>query len=274
MVYYAVAKGNKIGVFNTWLECQLSIRGYKQARFKKFDTHEEAVEFISAHNQDLSIHNSLERNVDLYVYTDGSCQNNGNENAKAGIGIFFGEEDQRNVSRQIEGKKTNNTAELKAIIETFNIIQSDIEENKCIVIGTDSDYAIKCATTYGKSCADENWTKEIPNKELVKTLYELYTRSENVSLLHIKAHTNNEDTHSIGNAHADRLANMAIGLNQKEISTKQENNKIYLNVPYKDKDIIKAFDGKWDRSKKHWYILKKNPRKEQVLKLYDIFELL
>lgn len=262
MVYYAVAKGTKIGIFNNWSECQLSIKGFKQARFKKFDTREEAIEFINENNTDQSNENIIEHKADYYVYTNGSCHNNGTESAKAGIGIYFGENDSRNVSRRIEGKKTNNTAELQAIIETFHIIQSDIDNGKHIVIGTDSDYAIKCATTFGKQCAQQNWSKDIPNKELVQSLFELYTAHDNVSLLHIKAHTSDQDIHSVGNFHADRLANLSIGTQPTKII-----NKIYLNVPYKDKEIIKVFDGKWDKYKKCWYILEEKYSKRTDSKI-------
>ena len=47
----------------------------------------------------------------IIVFTDGGCSHNGSKNAKAGIGIYFGEGDIRNVSKQIQGKQTNNTAE-------------------------------------------------------------------------------------------------------------------------------------------------------------------
>jgi ribonuclease HI len=63
---------------------------------------------------------------DYYVYTDGACSNNGRSNAIAGIGIFFGNNDPRNVSKRIEGKQTNNTAEMLAIIDTYEIIEQDI----------------------------------------------------------------------------------------------------------------------------------------------------
>ena len=68
--------------------------------------------------------------IEYYVYTDGSCYNNGKKNAVSGIGIFFGPNDKRNVSKTIEGKQTNNTAELTAIIETYSIIESDILAGK------------------------------------------------------------------------------------------------------------------------------------------------
>ena len=63
---------------------------------------------------------------DYYVYTDGSCSNNGRENAIAGIGIYFGENDTRNVSQRVIGKQSNNTAELGAIIHLYGIIENDI----------------------------------------------------------------------------------------------------------------------------------------------------
>ena len=144
--------------------------------------------------------------MDYFVYTDGSCSRNGYEGAKAGIGIFFGENDPRNISQILEGKVTNNIAELKAILKCFSIIETDLIEGKQITIVSDSEYAIRCATTYGEKCANLGWKKDIPNKELVKTLYEICIKYPNAQFLHIKAHTNNNDIHSIGNKHADLLA--------------------------------------------------------------------
>ena len=38
------------------------------------------------------------------------------------MGVYFGINDIRNISKKIEGKQTNNTAELSAIIEVYNIL--------------------------------------------------------------------------------------------------------------------------------------------------------
>ena len=62
----------------------------------------------------------------INVFTDGACSNNGKQNAKAGIGVFFEENDPRNVSRRVDGKQTNNTAELTAILVVFDILREDI----------------------------------------------------------------------------------------------------------------------------------------------------
>ncbi len=149
--------------------------------------------------------------VDYYVYTDGACTNNGKINAQAGIGIYFQENDPRNVSKRITGKQTNNRAELLAIIVAYFTIEKDIHAGKTIVIGTDSEYAIRCFTTYGDKCAKQEWKKDIPNKELVQQGYELFKDTPGVSLIHIRAHTGATDVHSIGNAKADQLATQCLG---------------------------------------------------------------
>jgi len=154
---------------------------------------------------------TIQSEIDYYVYTDGACSNNGKSSASAGIGIFFGKHDIRNVSRKVVGKQTNNTAELTAIIDTHPLIYPDLIAGKKIAIVSDSEYSIKCATSYGEKCSKTGWKKEIPNQELVKTLYNLYVGTS-VQFIHIRAHTDNTDVHSIGNDYADKLANIAIGL--------------------------------------------------------------
>jgi ribonuclease HI len=178
---------------------------------------------------------------DYYVYTDGACSNNGSTDAVSGIGIYFGESDTRNVSERIEGKQTNNTAELGAFHRLYSIIKEDIMLGKYICIVSDSEYAIRCVTTYGQRCHAEGWRKDMPNKELVKETYNLYKDSK-VTFLHIKAHTGKQDIHSIGNDKADELANKAAGV------------KTYLNVPYSKKDEVKALGAKWDPINKKWFI--------------------
>ena len=145
-----------------------------------------------------------------YIYTDGACINNGKENAKAGIGIYFQENDSRNVSKRISGKQSNNKAELLAIIVAYFIIEKDVDAGKNIVFVTDSEYAIRCFTTYGEKCEKQGWKKDIPNKELVQQGYELFKNTPNISLKHIHAHTGATDVHSIGNAKADALAKQCL----------------------------------------------------------------
>jgi ribonuclease HI len=188
----------------------------------------------------------------IYVYTDGACTNNGQKNAAAGIGIYFGEDDDRNVSAKIDGKQSNNTAELSAIIGVYDTLKRNIEMGEDVTIVSDSIYAIRCAGEYGLKNANCNWIKDIPNKELVQRIYELYSTKSNVHFMHIKAHTGKEDIHSIGNDHADRLANMAIGV------SKCPYNRIYLDVPYAERESAKKRGAKWDPKKKKWWVTELN----------------
>lgn len=289
MPFYAVAKGKKPGIYTSWPECQQNTNGYPGPIFKKFDTKAEAEAFILEKSDNISIQVSTTKveamnpgatnafslmmkkpaetplfEPDYYVYTDGSCSNNGKLDAAAGIGIYFGENDPRNISERVEGKQTNNTAELTAILHTFPLIESDLAAGKKVMIVSDSEYSIRCLTTYGEKCAKANWKDEIPNKDLVRKLYELYKGKQNVKFHHIMAHTGNTDIHSVGNDGADKLANLAIGLEQCPYS----DTKVYLNVPFHMKDQAKELGALWDHKEKKWYVLENSDKR---IALVDLF---
>ena len=88
-------------------------------------------------NKDNIKKDDLIENDTINVFTDGACSNNGKVGATAGIGVYFGKDDSRNVSKKIDGKQTNNTAELSAVIEVFNILSNDIKQFKNIIVYTD-----------------------------------------------------------------------------------------------------------------------------------------
>lgn len=281
MTFYAVANGRTIGIFLNWNDCNNSVKKYKNALYKKFNTKEEADNFIKVNEKNIDnmnnniqnhniIVNSKDDNIvfnpDYYVYTDGACSNNGKDNALAGIGIFFGINDNRNISKKIEGKQTNNTAELSAIIETYHIIENDILNGKKIAIVSDSEYAIKCVSSYGEKCYRKCWNVDIPNKDLVKIAYEMYKDKLNIQFIHIKAHTNNTDIHSFGNDNADKLANIAIGLESCPYNT---STKIYLIIPFIKKDEIKKLGGVWDTNKKKWYVYENNKNIDKILTIFS-----
>jgi ribonuclease HI len=273
--FYAVATGKEVGVFNNWAECEESVRGFKGAVYKKFKTRSEAEEFIASNPTSqtkspkgpavLCLSKTAEQvkaleeefKPDYYVYTDGACSNNGQEGAKAGIGVWFGEDDPRNISRTIEGTQTNNAAELQAILTVSEIIHRDLEAGKRVAIVSDSEYAIRCVTSYGAKCAEANWAKEIPNKDLVRSCYEAYEGNPSVQFLHVMAHTEFTDRHSVGNAGADKLANKAIGLEGCPYGgggAAVSADNMYLNVSFAKKDEAKALGAKWDANKRKWYV--------------------
>ena len=138
-MFYAVAKGRQPGVFNTWNDCNKSVRGFRGAKYKKFTTLGDANNFVNNKQQSpnkistqcVKILNNkttneptteIDNSVDYYVYTDGSCINNGKKNAKAGMGIYFSKDNPRNYSARVVGKQSNNTGELGAIFKLYDII--------------------------------------------------------------------------------------------------------------------------------------------------------
>ena len=208
----------------------------------------------------------LSNNEPINIYTDGACSNNGRPDARAGFGIWFKEGDSRNTSESFTGIQTNNRAELLAIIRALTIMREEIEQGQRINIYTDSTYSIRCCTTYGERMSKKGWQNkgaDIPNRELVEVAYNFCKKYPNVDFVHVAAHTGLTDEHSIGNEHADRLANLAIGI--ESCPYQRIKSKIYLNVPYDEKDEAKKMGAKWDKSKKRWYITPKNKYKVQMM---------
>lgn len=266
MPYYSVARGNNIGIFTDYNDCKKSIDRFKNPKFRKFEKREEAEKFLLDNKEEKKEEENLYEDH-IKVFTDGSCINNGKENVKGGIGIYFCEDDPRNVSLKLKEKDvTNNIAELTAILVALKILENEIFNATKILVISDSEYAIRCCTNYGKKLAENNWktstSKIPPNLDLVKKLYEICSKFKNIKFKHIMAHTGNNDYYSLGNNQADLLASKAIGVERKE------EEKIYLNVPFARKDEAKLLGARWDVGKKKWYSMSTNPNLEKLKEKY------
>jgi ribonuclease HI len=205
MPFYATYVGHiKNGVFETWDECRAEI--HKKPKYKKFATRQEAERF----NREGPFE-TPQGDFDIVVYTDGACRKNGKAGAVAGYGIYFGENDPRNVSARIMDKATNNIAELTAVCKTLELLEKDMKAGKRCVIYTDSTYAILCCGSYGERCEKKKWPDDIPNLQLVKKTYDLAKQhKDRLAFVHVAAHTEKTDVHSVGNSNADRLATQSI----------------------------------------------------------------
>ena len=145
----------------------------------------------------------------LTVYTDGSAINNGKTNCTGGIGVFFCDNDDKNISKQINIENvTNNKCELIACIEAIEKVDFNKYE---LNIYSDSEYVIKSITEWYINWEKKNF-KGVKNLELIQKLYNYY-KKYNINFYHIKAHKkepNNkysqEYIHWYGNMMADTLA--------------------------------------------------------------------
>ena len=79
--YYVVKEGSKVGIFTNWNECQASVKGYKGAVFKGFESKAEALDWFNglasvSTDQGESIDGDAPCDTlgpfDYEVYTDGS----------------------------------------------------------------------------------------------------------------------------------------------------------------------------------------------------------
>ncbi len=276
-MFYAVQKGKETGIFLTWPECQAAIQGVSGAKYRKFAKREEAEAFVSEGakvSEKSTVKQTFAKQAisepDYYVYTDGACSNNGRVGSKAGIGIWFGEGDVRNVSQALSAGATNNVAELTAILGVHALIASDITAGKRVCIVSDSQYAIRCAETYGAKQASEGWTKEIPNKELVRRVYETYAGLTGVQFLYVAAHTEGTDRHSVGNAGADKLANLAIGVSECPYNKRVGSERVDLAVPYSEKEDAKKLGAKWDPGKKVWYCFRDSKHYSELVEMFGL----
>ncbi|RPA72426.1 ribonuclease H-like protein [Ascobolus immersus RN42] len=143
----------------------------------------------------------------VIIFTDGSALGNGKKRAVAGVGVWFGHGDPRNISEPLGGPvQTNNRAELTAIIRAIE----SVEEKQDIKICSDSDYSIKCITQWSPTWIKKNWVnssgKPVENRDLIETILnyiEGRKRKGSKTIFEwVKAHTNTKS----GNDYADELA--------------------------------------------------------------------
>lgn len=138
------------------------------------------------------------------VWTDGSSRGNGQDTAVAGVGVFFGLDDPRNVAERLAGaRQTNQRAELTAIIRALEGVSSEAD----VIIKSDSQYSISCFTQWHQGWARNGWKNSkkqpVENKDLVqKGLALIQRRSGKTRLVKVKAHVG-----ILGNEMADQLAN-------------------------------------------------------------------
>jgi len=212
--FYGVAVGHNPGVYETWGEAQEQINGVKGPRYKKFATRKEAEEFVKSGGKGVKekgpsakkVKMSSSKGKTVHVYTDGSSRKNGQVGAVAGVGVYFGEGDERNVSEPLEGlQQTNQRAELTAILRALQIVP----KTQNLEIITDSNYSINCSTVWYKNWQKNGWTtsgkEPVLNKDLVVDIRKLIDQRDaagsTTEMTWIKGHDNDP-----GNEAADKLA--------------------------------------------------------------------
>ncbi|KAK0702426.1 ribonuclease H-like domain-containing protein [Apiosordaria backusii] len=204
--YYAVARGHNPGVYTDWDSAQKQTIGFTKPMLRKFDTHAEADDFLSA-NQGAEVQEILPPTKKLkkaHRLDNGAVPGNGK--AIGGIGVWFGDNDPRNISERLAGPvQTSQRAELTAIVRALQALDVDSP----IEIRTDSQYAIDCVTKWCDVWIKNGWktTEHMPvkNADLIKAIRALIDQRDEKGTITIFTKV---DGHSgdYGNDEADRLA--------------------------------------------------------------------
>ena len=126
------------------------------------------------------------KGVDLHIFTDGACRNNGKKNAKAAWAyVVVAGDQQTEIDRSAEAlgysqPNTNQRAELLALLNGLTYAKKFIQRqpDTMITLWSDSEYSINCASKWGLKWRANGWKKqggEIQHLDLIKQIVTLYT---------------------------------------------------------------------------------------------------
>ncbi|KAF5373348.1 hypothetical protein D9615_007464 [Tricholomella constricta] len=140
-------------------------------------------------------------NQEIRVWTDGSCIANGDSNAKAGCGLWYGADDDRNQAIKLppDIEQSNNSGEAAAIL----VAAQNAPLSATLHIFSDSKFVIDGLTKNLTSWEDRGWIG-VSNAKILKAIVaRLRKRKGKTLLTKVKGHSGDE-----GNDGADALANM------------------------------------------------------------------
>lgn len=147
--------------------------------------------------------------ITMEIYTDGSFVPGPNEICYGGIGVFFGDDDKRNISESIVAKNINHqTMELMAILRAFQCTMG----NKNITILTDSQSTVVVLNDLYKKREKKDWKKGNgkyhPHHELCVQCRDAVERRNKLGYKTTIKYTRGHMSIG-GNHNADKLAGLA-----------------------------------------------------------------
>lgn len=107
----------------------------------------------------------------LVVYTDGACPANGRAGARAGYGVHFPSDPERDTCGALppESPQTSQRAELTAILKALELTK---ELRSPLEIRTDSAYSIGCLTNWFRQWEQREWSVNRKNLDLIRSIIE------------------------------------------------------------------------------------------------------
>ncbi len=133
------------------------------------------------YNDMAQLHDEYKSKSVEFIFTDGGCYRNGKPDCKAAYSVLFTENPESimykfNTTRMVIKDPSNNKAELSAIKYVYRTIyeNTDVFENKKIVICSDSMYSINCITKWSSNWIKNNWKnskgEHVKNQDIIKKI--------------------------------------------------------------------------------------------------------
>ncbi|MBZ2174615.1 ribonuclease H family protein [Schnuerera sp. xch1] len=198
--YYAVKEGKEIGIYNTWTECELQVKGYSGAIYKKFSTYEEALNFIN--NDEKAIEEKdlqrLKEN-EMIAYVDGSFDK---DNRYYSYGaVLFTKEGKQTLSDKYNDEKMVDMRNVAGEIKGSMVAMQKALENEKDTLYLYYDYVGIEKWAIGE------WKTNKYGTKMYKRYYDSVKDKLKIMFLKVKAHTGVEY-----NEEADLLAKKALGI--------------------------------------------------------------
>ena len=229
--YYAVKKGVKPGIYETWAECQQQTNGYSGAEYKSFSTYNEALQYIKGKTNRVSVQPQQEEIVktDAIAYVDGSYDSTTNQ-FSCGVVLFY-------------NGKEEHFSELfndESLAEMNNVAGEIKGSEKAIKYCIDNK--IRSLTIYhdyegiSKWCTGE-WQAKKDGTKTYKKFYEEASKIVDIYFVKVKGHSGDKY-----NDVAGQLAKNAfqhVGTRNEEIVTKEEQKVAKKKGVFINRDKIK-----------------------------------
>jgi len=150
----------------------------------------------------------------IWIFTDGGCTSNGKRGSRASWAYYI--TDGRKTKYDfglVATEPSNNRGELEAILHALAVVRTNA---KRVNLVSDSDYSIKCISTWYKSWIANSRTQDKKNLDLISQCVELVDKMD-INFIHTNSHTAEPPRSSAkwfiwrGNHIVDYLCNVALG---------------------------------------------------------------
>ncbi len=194
--YYAVKSGRLPGIYESWAECEAQVKGFKGAKYKKFPSHDEAVEFMDEKGDFLRPGDQLKSN-EIIAYVDGSFDLK-TRTYSYGV-VLITQDDKKTLNGREDDKSL---AEMRNV--SGEIKGAMVAMDEAIRLNKDILYLYFDYTGI-EHWAKGDWKTNKEGTKRYKEYYDLIKTKLNVVFIKVRAHSGVEH-----NEEADRLAKEAI----------------------------------------------------------------